>query len=357
MFHYYTANTICVIFMMFIMFLLTSNNVMLEEKRKKMFYTITLLVTVCTIVEWCCYALNGNTSVPVMIHRALKAIEFSLTPVIPVLLGINIGYEQIGKKITVFLGLNVLFEIVSAQSGFIFYYDASNTYHHGPYFWLYMMFCMIGMVFAIYAHMEISKNYYRKNRILIPSSLIFLCLASLSQVYEGALKMNWLCGGIVVFVSYVLYGEIIQQTDSVTGLMNRRSFESMLSGLNHNAVLLFLDVDQFKKINDRYGHAAGDQCLRVIGKGIYRIYGKEGFCYRIGGDEFCVILEIGCELEGLRQRFDNYLINQRTNVDFLPDVSMGHAEFHAGIDHVSDVMKMADQAMYDDKNERRKIRK
>ena len=71
------------------------------------------------------------------------------------------------------------------------------------------------------------------------------------------------------------------------------------------------DVDDFKQINDRYGHIQGDLCLAGIAECIKKSYANFGYCYRIGGDEFCVLLKNGgnegrCKQEFL-QRLHFYL--------------------------------------------------
>ena len=82
-------------------------------------------------------------------------------------------------------------------------------------------------------------------------------------------------------------------TDHVTGLSNRRE---LAAALNHigttsdpNASLLVLDLDYFKKVNDQYGHAAGDRLLRFVGDTLKKIV-SDGCCARLGGDEFAVLL-------------------------------------------------------------------
>ena len=54
-------------------------------------------------------------------------------------------------------------------------------------------------------------------------------------------------------------------------------------------MLIVFDLDNFKYINDTYGHQAGDQCLKVIAECLKKAYSRYGNCYRIGGDEFCVL--------------------------------------------------------------------
>ena len=87
------------------------------------------------------------------------------------------------------------------------------------------------------------------------------------------------------------------ETDSLTGLPNRRAFHTALSAehaatIRHqrSAWLLFADLDGFKLINDRYGHAAGDEALVEVAGRLRRIVGDRGLVCRMGGEEFAVLL-------------------------------------------------------------------
>jgi len=88
----------------------------------------------------------------------------------------------------------------------------------------------------------------------------------------------------------------LSSTDSLTGLMNRRAFWGVLEqeldrvtrGGEH-ALLLALDIDHFKRINDRYGHPAGDQVLRVVTKRLREAVRPMDNVARVGGEEFAVL--------------------------------------------------------------------
>src|SRR5262249_12260654 len=89
------------------------------------------------------------------------------------------------------------------------------------------------------------------------------------------------------------------QTDSLTGLGNRRKLLTDLRGELANAsvqsprVLVIYDLDGFKRYNDTYGHPAGDALLQRLGGNLARSIGPYGHGYRLGGDEFCVLVTSG----------------------------------------------------------------
>ena len=87
--------------------------------------------------------------------------------------------------------------------------------------------------------------------------------------------------------------------DPLTDLLNRRAFDERLetaiersSARNHDATaVLYMDLDGFKEVNDRYGHAVGDELLREVGSRISSVLRAQDTLSRLGGDEFAVILE------------------------------------------------------------------
>jgi len=145
-------------------------------------------------------------------------------------------------------------------------------------------------------------------------------------------------------------------TDDLTGLYNHRHFfktlESELTRLSRQKTslsLLMLDVDNFKRYNDRHGHVEGDRVLRKIGEIIkHSIRHNVDSGYRYGGDEFASLL-IGASLEqalAIAERI-RLTIEQAGFKDIT--VSIGLTEFQDGFD-LERFVKSADDAMYVAKN-------
>ncbi|MEP7131479.1 MAG: EAL domain-containing protein [Sphingomicrobium sp.] len=83
-------------------------------------------------------------------------------------------------------------------------------------------------------------------------------------------------------------------TDPTTGLANRRELLQALGGAleaKRPGVLLLLDLDHFKRVNDLHGHLAGDQLLKIVAEALVKAAAKNACCARIGGDEFAILLE------------------------------------------------------------------
>jgi len=109
--------------------------------------------------------------------------------------------------------------------------------------------------------------------------------------------------------------------DGLTGLANRRAFleklDQVLTPAPSGAALLFIDLDDFKKVNDFGGHEAGDEMLKLVARALETAAGRNALIARIGGDEFAILLQTGDEDEAVRlaERVVADLVALRLNRD------------------------------------------
>lgn len=148
--------------------------------------------------------------------------------------------------------------------------------------------------------------------------------------------------------------------DFLTGIYNRMKCEADLRTILKQAVeedikgaVMFLDLDDFKHINDGLGHQYGDVLLQQIAAGLQGVPGLRGHCYRMGGDEFLVIIppnqynNLDRIVENVIAMFNKpwYLMG----TEYFCTMSMGIATFPDNSSEVHELVKMADTAMYDAK--------
>jgi diguanylate cyclase (GGDEF)-like protein len=150
--------------------------------------------------------------------------------------------------------------------------------------------------------------------------------------------------------------------DPLTGCLNRRAFETALRREfsrarrhSRDLSLIFMDVDKFKQINDRYGHGAGDKALMFIAETIQSLIRDEDILARFAGDEFVLILPETPKprAEILMQRVRSYLQEQPlTYQDRLIPISVSHGIASISdneIENASVLLKHADIALYEEK--------
>ncbi len=147
-------------------------------------------------------------------------------------------------------------------------------------------------------------------------------------------------------------------TDPLTGINNRRAYENRISEElqrfirhGHAFCLLLYDVDNFKRINDRYGHAVGDLCLREIVKRIQPQLRESDFMARVGGEEFVVMLP-ETETSGAQQVAEK-LRSSIEGIDFIHKAEKFKITISIGVTQVSptdsqpaEIFDRVDGAMY-----------
>jgi diguanylate cyclase (GGDEF)-like protein len=143
-------------------------------------------------------------------------------------------------------------------------------------------------------------------------------------------------------------------TDGLSGLGNRRSLMNDLDeAVNHvdegsASTLVFFDLDGFKRYNDSFGHAAGDSLLARVGAALQAVVETEGHAYRLGGDEFCILLEgrfardhplVASAAAALTERGSAFTVNASFGLAIVPDDARS----------ASNALQLADERMYADK--------
>lgn len=156
----------------------------------------------------------------------------------------------------------------------------------------------------------------------------------------------------------------LARTDAISGLSSRHAFEERL---DHDLklarrqhvplTLAYIDIDDFKTINDRHGHGEGDRVLRAVGVALRRAMRASDTAARIGGDEFAVIL-----LDSERRGADHVLSKFRQELPAAldgspcrPTFSIGVVSFEKAPLRVDDALRSADALMYDAKRRGRNI--
>ena len=157
-------------------------------------------------------------------------------------------------------------------------------------------------------------------------------------------------------------------TDIMTRLLNRRGLEEQLSPVwqrlcakKESASFISFDMDRLKKINDTYGHQAGDFAIRLTGNAIRRAAPKEAILARMGGDEFLAVLPRGNRLttDLFVRNFQKELkkLNELENRAFTVEASCGSVVFHLnGMSTIEECIQKSDEKMYTEKEKRHACR-
>ena len=189
------------------------------------------------------------------------------------------------------------------------------------------------------------ESGWRNNTLIITVSTIFTAITLLLS----GLTRVWL-----VSKENKNKFQILARTDSLTGIYNRYGFDQSAEKMmdkNPKAhfVAALLDIDDFKFINDIYGHAYGDKALKSLADSMKTFFPSDALLGRNGGDEFCILLQNHtCEdAKELLQQFTRLPKTFSYKGKEQPfNISLGYAEYPTFADSRSQLMRCADAALY-----------
>lgn len=213
----------------------------------------------------------------------------------------------------------------------------------------------------------------------IPEYDWYLCVQSPEKTSEMQnIVMRNIAASLVALVIMVIFISVAMkyqeketllfkadsETDAMTGLYNRRAFYTMLDEIKkHGDIsdisIVVVDVNGLKQVNDEKGHMAGDELITKTAEAIQELYGNHGKAFRIGGDEFAIIITEPLDdvQECVKQIRTRTGKSELEHSDKL-SVAIGIARGEDYLDlSVEELLELADKAMYGDKEEYYKDRR
>ena len=190
------------------------------------------------------------------------------------------------------------------------------------------------------------KIGWRNNTLLVIISGIFLTISLLLSV----LTRVWL-----VAKEHKNIYQILARTDALTNIYNRYGFdefaEKMISkNPQTHFVAALLDIDDFKFINDIYGHSYGDRALKSLADSMKAFFPSDALLGRNGGDEFCILLP-NCTLKEVDKQLQQFTMLPKTfschGEKHVFYISLGYAEYPTFAANHSQLMRYADAALYE----------
>lgn len=225
-----------------------------------------------------------------------------------------------------------------------------------------LLFCLVLLGFLAIA--LISKKTTPRGLFW---ALLTCALAFTGFYFEAETSIYFSIAGCIIVLSVIETVYAMAYNDELTGLPGRRALNTTLHNLGKHYTIAMIDIDFFKKFNDRYGHDVGDQVLCMVASHIARI-GGGGKPFRYGGEEFTVVFpgkakkQIKPFLENLRQNISQakFRIRRRLRPKNAPKkkrrvknpravsvtVSIGAAEPNRNYSKPDEVLKAADKALY-----------
>lgn len=183
-------------------------------------------------------------------------------------------------------------------------------------------------------------------------------LGTLVQGMFYGLSAGWLCLSIALLFVQLHISNQNAYEDELSGLYNRKYFVWMVEKLtgskkDHTIGAIMMDIDRFKSINDEFGHSVGDDAIRSIGLILMNIVTDNTVAFRVGGDEFVVLLMDGTEADmeqlcsTINERVSEF--NKTEGKPYLLSVSMGYSTSQTVGTSLDHFFHQLDQKMYEQK--------
>ncbi|TKB53059.1 GGDEF domain-containing protein [Ferrimonas aestuarii] len=190
---------------------------------------------------------------------------------------------------------------------------------------------------------------------------LMLCLVFEPSLYH--FQVMALLVATLVIAGLMSHSHYLAFYDALTELKNRRSLYLAINNCPEGYHLAIIDIDYFKRFNDRYGHDVGDEVLRTIAM-LIRNHGLGAQAFRLGGEEFVLLFPsikpeaCGKALSQLRRRIADYPFMIRSQGDNEPHregltISLGLAQQFTAQESIDEVLKRADNALYRAKSQGR----
>ena len=276
-------------------------NDVFSSRTIKRFRNLIVFIMAEIIVDTIFEVLSENLNVPKYVLYLVKEIEFSMNPILT-LLTLELfnnnnekknGIEKIRKTLLVLSVINIILQMVSFFNHFMFYIDDKHLYQRSNVTIVYAIFlliCAFLLVIAIKLYSTNTQNIMKKT--LFGFFAIFVIGFTLRFIFPRT-NFDWLCISVSVFILLIFYSNATLKLDALTRLLNRQVYQRTIEKLNWTTLIIMIDANNFKQINDTYGHECGDKTLKVLARSILKAYGAYAYCFRLGGDEFAVILKEG----------------------------------------------------------------
>ena len=368
---YYTSVILMTLFALAVLSILINENDRISQEKKQLFLSTNLLIALAAIAECAGVHISGNTTIPKGVLFAVKALDYTLTPMSG---GALIALMQKPNTKSyllrcLFIG-NAVFQIVSAFQGWMIVIDDQHFYTHGPLYPIYMALYSLVIVILMIRMLSYGKSFRKQNRKSLYAIILLVFTGIAIQELMGHdHRVSYLAltfGATFLFIHYSEFSQLrlddkiseqqVKMTnDALTGVLSRLAYTDTIktyaNRLPENLAVFLIDINGLKSVNDSVGHDAGDELICGAARCIEQSVGKRGKTFRIGGDEFVVLTDMS------KTQAEAALIALKETTDKWSGQKIGRLSVSAGFalskDYaeasISDLVKEADKAMYEQK--------
>lgn len=351
----------------------------LKSQKYLFFQHMVVANAILLILDGVTWLAAGNPDPPFRtVHIVATTIYYALNP-LPSYFFVCFADEVLNiaaeKKIrwmrwyAIPLIVNLLLAAATPFTGWFFRIDGMNVYHRGS---LLAGSFLLSFGLMILAFIKVLVRYIgarKENKVIARNvkeygwmlKITFIpILGGVIQAFFNNVTYVWNVTVIALLLLYINYQNVEITTDTLTGLYNRRQAYAYFDRFvrerereNADIAVIMMDINNFKAINDHYGHSMGDEAIVAVARRLEAEFKWDDFICRFGGDEFVVITKHGvvADLRETLRRVNESLLSLRKEEEcpFELSLSAGYALYSRKNNSMDALFKKADEMMFKQK--------
>lgn len=330
-------------------------------------YNFMLVITfIATINETLSFIIDAR---PGFIFQILQYISNTIASASSGIIGyswclfveyhIHRNFKRIKKKskiLAIPLIIAMILLIINlCGTSIIFDISKQNKYTRGPVNFLLYIIVFIYYIESIYTVQKAKNDSILVEFFPIYYFIIPCMIGTMIQGFFFGISTIWLCVAIAFIIVYIEIQISISFIDDLSGLYNRKFMNHYLNKLQNDKIKhvygFLLDINEFKSINDTYGHITGDHALIQFGRILQHSIDKDSVAIRMGGDEFVVFANLQSDDDALalkkRIEYNIRQFNIKTDEPFHLYFSIGIAKYNGN--SIDSFLSAMDDSMYEAK--------
>lgn len=351
------------LFVLLVIYVIMRTRSKIDSMGKRILRTATVLAFTGVLMEPVSWIFDGKS------FAGAKVIEYGsnllLFIIASMIASLMIGYLKhkvqhkrivLWKQLLLFpptlftvfiLGVNVFYPLY-------FTVDDQNQYSSSSYLWIH--YVVLGGTY-LYVLYFLIRHRHQITRISFMTYAFFFLLpmiGMLIQMYEVQIFLAWNSIALSILVIYIFFETTSGDRDFLTQLFSRLSYETYVENLIDRKkpfAVAYFDLNQFKLINDHYGHLTGDDVLILFGKYLVKTFDPNRMISRIGGDEYIVIIEDEVDIAQRIKELDATIKQSENKVFNRMTFSYGY-ERHRDPMTLDELYAEVDRKMYEYKRNR-----
>lgn len=353
LFYLVQTNFIDFAIVVFLIIFLLTNRAMSKEINR-VFLFVTLVINVLILADSTDFYLSQGT-VPHTLRYFTSATGYAFRPV-PIMLFAAILKREEKKQYYMLVPLAIINGILAYTSIFtkwMFYFDENNQFYRGPIGALPFVVSAIYLLCLFLWSIERYRLGYRKESIIVAFIAV---MAVVSSGMETVFHFKFIINGVGAISSVFYYLFLHTQTykrDALTQALNRHSFYMDCEKyMKVPTVIVSVDINNLKVINDTGGHAKGDLAIVTVAKILQTVFTNCGKLYRTGGDEFVLLCK-----KSSKENVYELLEDVEQKLDETPyQIAWGLVSYDPSM-NFEKALSESDANMYEDKQEKKKKQK